>query len=1074
MNKLKHTGIKISDYPSSITNIKDYPHKLEHNHYFITYAPTYFGTSTINKNYKIPLNMLRQDQKFYIGLNNAKGDWQNLLSIWSGYWHNEDKTESYVYEWTHEERGSNDYIKNKFGLEPDEDKIDRIFFIKDAPIPMEESQPDPNPATNKFVNKKYIDDRFNGVRKITAVEGILSIRPYTCVYEYTTTPTEINIIDTDLLQDGRTVADCLQNNILTFILKFPVNGNRNLSILANGAGNVKWSYPSELSDILQDALTEKNDVWIKCFAGYKDGNLCIRCCNALNLVPGGERQLGTTDIIESGNYNASTSNAVYHFVTTQIEDIKNNIKVKINEGDFIDIDEDNTISVKTSSQIKDETNDEVKTVPTTQAVYDELNTRFESLDSNESSNGITVTQENGVITNISVNSATVDSYGNISEDTQDNVIIGSEVQKIIDQLTEKIANFGFTYEIHDTLPKADAKYKNRIFLVPDTTVTTDNEYNEYICVNKSKGWSWEQIGSTKIDLSNYVTNDKFDAKVKEIMDAINAIDTKVEYTYNGINGFTQKMRFLGKYVQLVENDEDDSIDLIFGPNNNPPFFSSLSSPTTSARYVYKPVNGSYPFPTNQEGNVIYTHCSPNTSNQVIRLMGTDTKNNIVETICSSKDFTLTCNIRCESGKVIEVKVENIDGSQSSYEVSDSTGAVTITLSDVVKNGYDDDGTPGYIRYKGKITVNQSKVAPSGDWYTLTVTNGDVTDGGTTKSSVQIFAYNPVTNNQNPSIQTKNYSSDSTRTVSGITYDDSGTLTVRVENIAGTQNQVTEDLNRLKLTVKDTNNNIAFSTTSKTYTSNDNELKVSSGDKKNSNAVYYMIQNFTTTVTTKNNAVTRLNTTATAQAGQQSGFNTGSSMPITSTSYIWTKPVNTTDTSLISYFTEDGSYRKLGYIDESTKLVLVGDGTYDKESKLSDINYDNQLLVQGGKLKLPKNDTTKEYQNLSGTRYYVRAIQFSGSDRIYTFKIKVGSGITNSFPSGVKMYIAKDTTSDIQELTAAKNKGHNGCSESDNPSDGSWTVAPAGKFEVYGGTTYYFIIEIADNSTTELGTLTITR
>ena len=75
MNKLKHTGIKISDYPSSISNVNDFPHKLEHNHYFISYAPTYFGTSTINKNYKIPLQMLRQDQKFFIGLNNAKGDW---------------------------------------------------------------------------------------------------------------------------------------------------------------------------------------------------------------------------------------------------------------------------------------------------------------------------------------------------------------------------------------------------------------------------------------------------------------------------------------------------------------------------------------------------------------------------------------------------------------------------------------------------------------------------------------------------------------------------------------------------------------------------------------------------------------------------------------------------------------------------------------------------------------------------------------------------------------------------------------------------------------------------------------
>lgn len=1065
MNKLKHTGIKISDYPSSITNVKDYPHKLEHNHYFISYAPTYFGTSTINKNYKIPLNMLRQDQKFYIGLNNAKGDWQNLLNIWSGYWYNEDRTESYVYEWSHEERGSNDYIKNKFGLESDEDKIDRIFFIKDAPIPMEESHIDPNPATNKFVNKKYIDDRFNGVRKLTAVEGILSIRPYTCVYEYATTPTEINIIDTDFLQDGRRVADCLQNNILTFILKFPVSDSDNLTLIANGKDNVKWSYPSELSDILHAARSNNySDVWLECFAGYKNGELCIRCSNALNPMPGGEKQLVTTDTIQSGNYNVPTSNAVYHFVKDELSTINS----KVEEGDFISVTNNNVVSVKTSTTI---TNDG-STLPTTQAVYNELNTRFESLNSNESSNGITVTQENGVITNVTVNSATVDSNGNITGETKNNVIIGSEVQKIIDSISAKFADFGFTYQISAYLPTDPGpKYKNHILLVPDTTVTTDNEYNEYICVNKPKGWSWEQIGSTKIDLSDYVTNDKFDAKVKEIMDAINAIDTKVEYTYNGINGFTQKMRFLGKYVQLVEHD--GFIDLIFGPNNNPPFFSSLSSPTTSARYVYKPVNGSYPFPTNQEGNVIYTHCSPNTSNQVIRLMGTDTKNNIVENLCSSKDFTLTCNVNCESGKVIEVKLENIDGSQSSYEVSDSTGAVTITLSDVVKNGYDDDGTPGYIRYKGKITVNQSKVAPSGDWYTLSVN-----DGGTTKSSVQIFAYKPVSNNQYPNFATGNYSNNSTRTVSGITYAASGTLTARVNDIAGTQNQVTEDLNRLKLSVKDTNNKIVFDKTSKIYTTDN--LRLDRGNNDSDNAVYYMVEDFTTTVTTKDNAVTKLNATVTAQAGQQSGFNTGSEKSITSTSdtepsYIWTKPNNTTDTELISYFTEDGSFRKLGVI-ESNKLKLISGGSYNSETKLYATNYNNQLMIQGGKLKYPKSDITQEYKDLSGTRYYVRAIQFAGTGRIYTFNIKFSSGLGNTFPTGIRMYLAKDQESELQELTAAQNQGLNGCSVSDNPSNGAWTVAPDRKFEVRGGTTYYFIIEYNSTSAflaTELGTLTIT-
>lgn len=1061
MNKLKHTGIKISDYPSSITNIKDYPHKLEHNHYFITYAPTYFGTSTINKNYKIPLEMLRQDQMFYIGLNNAKGDWQNLLSIWSGYWYNEDKTESYVYEWKHEERGSNDYIKNKFGLEPDEDKIDRIFFIKDAPIPMEESQPDPNPATNKFVNKKYIDDRFNGVRKLPSVEGTLTIRPYTCVYEYSSTPTEINIIDTDLLQDGRTVADCLQNNILTFIIKFPVSDSDVLSILANGKDNVKWSYPSELEDILHAARSNNySDVWLECFAGYKNGNLCIRCSNALNPMPGSEKQLVTTDSIQSGNFNVPTSNAVYHFVKNELSSINN----KVEEGDFITV-TNNVISVKTSSDI---TND-ASTVPTTQAVYDEFNTRLEELKFNETNNGISLTQENGVITNVSVNSAIVNTDGNISEETKNNVIIGSEVQKIIDSISAKFADFGFKYEISAYLPKPSAHYKNYILLVPDSTTSTDNEYNEYICLNKpNKGWAWEQIGNTKIDLSDYVRTDVFEAKIKEINDLINKIKTSVDYQYNDIKGSTQKMNFKGKYVQLVTN-EDGSIDLIFGPNNNPSFFSKLSEPTTSSLFVYKPVNGSYTFPENQAGNVKYTYCSPNNKNQTIYLKGENNENEI----CNNKPFTLTCTISHLGGNDIEVKVENIDGSQSSYTVEDNNKILKVEITNVVKNTLENnpDGTPGYIRYEGKITVNQNAIAPNGDWYTLTVSNGDVS-----KSTVQIFAYEPSSNNQYPNFATKQYITNKTRTVSGIVYDESGSLSVRVNDIAGTQNQVTENLNRLKLSISDANNKIVFNQNSKTYITDDLELQ--SGNKDSDNIVYYMRENFTATVTTKDNAVTKLNTTATAQAGQQSGFNSGSATPITSTSYIWTKPNNTTDTSLISYFTEDGSYRKLGYINKTTnKLVLVGDESYNNTAKLNETDYNKQLMIQGGKIKYPKSDITEEYQDLSGTRYYVRAIQFPGTDQIFTFKINFNSGLGNTFPSGIRMYLAKDQQTELQELTAAKNKGLNGCSKSDAPSNGTWTVAPEGKFDVMGGETYYFIIEYNSDSTflsTELGTLTITR
>lgn len=268
MNKSKHTGTKLSEYPTSLSNKK---HKLLYNHFFMSYAPVNFGISTVNKNYKIPIQAIRDDIKYYIGLENAKGDWQNMIHFWSGDWFNEDITESYVTPWTHEERGSVDYIKNKYGLEDDEDKIDRIFFIKDAPIPLEEEHEDPNPLTNKFVNKKYIDDRFNGIRKVSVTGETLAIRPYSCVYEFENTPTTINIVDTEELQDGRTVAECIKGNILTFIIKFNVGDSDILAIYANGEHNIKWSYPTEFQDIVKAAKENNNsDVWLQCYVGYTE------------------------------------------------------------------------------------------------------------------------------------------------------------------------------------------------------------------------------------------------------------------------------------------------------------------------------------------------------------------------------------------------------------------------------------------------------------------------------------------------------------------------------------------------------------------------------------------------------------------------------------------------------------------------------------------------------------------------------------------------------------------------------------------------------------------------------------
>lgn len=98
MANLKQTGVRISQYQVAQINDTDKKNKLLLNHYFITYAPSYFGTSTMNKNYQIPVQTLRDDFKGYLGVENAKGNWQNIIRIWSGNWIDiENRENSYVY-----------------------------------------------------------------------------------------------------------------------------------------------------------------------------------------------------------------------------------------------------------------------------------------------------------------------------------------------------------------------------------------------------------------------------------------------------------------------------------------------------------------------------------------------------------------------------------------------------------------------------------------------------------------------------------------------------------------------------------------------------------------------------------------------------------------------------------------------------------------------------------------------------------------------------------------------------------------------------------------------------------------
>lgn len=329
MNKLKQTGVRISQYPQGPINNSTHRKRLQLAHSFISWAPAYFGISTINKNYQVPLRAIRDDIKGFIGIDNTKAGYRDYLSFWHGDWFNLDKTKSYIYQWKQEEQAHDDYVYNKHGIDTQYDAehdIDRIFFLNDAPWPCEATfSPvnikgssnygiDPNYKTAKFVTKKYIDDRHAGVRQIqkaATTELIdktfgseLQIRPYTCFYQYTNLPAKdtndgiytINITDTiDMsLEDNRSLKDIIKHNRLTFYIRlknrpqyyYVLDQNKNkihthnLKLLANGK-EVLWSYEDEFIEILRQARPKmdngavptqqnafKTHIFIKCEAEY--------------------------------------------------------------------------------------------------------------------------------------------------------------------------------------------------------------------------------------------------------------------------------------------------------------------------------------------------------------------------------------------------------------------------------------------------------------------------------------------------------------------------------------------------------------------------------------------------------------------------------------------------------------------------------------------------------------------------------------------------------------------------------------------------------------------------------------
>ena len=86
-----------------------------------------------------------------------------------------------------------------------------------------------------------------------------------------------------------------------------------------------------------------------------------------------------------------------------------------------------------------------------------------------------------------------------------------------------------TYVVVPSLPVPSVSTMGKIYLIPSSSTADNNVKDEYITIESGGSYSWEQIGSTSVDLSAYSTtaqmNTAIQNAVSEKQDTINDLTT---------------------------------------------------------------------------------------------------------------------------------------------------------------------------------------------------------------------------------------------------------------------------------------------------------------------------------------------------------------------------------------------------------------------------------------------------------------------------------------------------------------------------------------------------------------------
>lgn len=540
-------------------------------------------------------------------------------------------------------------------------------------------------------------------------------------------------------------------------------------------------------------------------------------------------------------------------------------------------------------------------------------------------------------------------------------------------------------------------------------------------------------------------------------------DADGDYVADTSGVTTGKINFLGAYVNVVD-DGENGVNVYIGENNNNPSYSYLTDTLANENYVYASSTSAYTLPPDATAGSKYARTSSPSNKETISINGGAAIGNILEdqtitvTLTDDNDNSLTYTtdkISEKAGTTTAPKNYTWYNNYSSQVIKiEGTDLIKYTAADA-KDGYTPNSTTG----KFVVTIdNYRAVGTNGGWYSVSVKLGN-----TTMSTEKVFVYPNASTTPSVGKPVITYTAGGTRHVSGLVYDSSGSFTLTVDNIAGTQQGITKDLNRLALT--DKGGNVDFSGTITTTTTG---MSVT-GTATNETAVY----KYTATKSATASAPTKVSAKISAQAYGQTGAVTGTKVASdTTTATTWLYTSTNADGDLTSTFHVDGKRIKNNLADVKAGNAVV---TYDSTKSLI-ADYTDQLLIQGGQLKYPNSDSTQRYSGATGTRYYVRPVKFSGSGQINTITVTV-SGLTAFNNSNMRMYLVKKGVADAQVLnwfkTAACSYGKP-IADATAPSSNSWTCSINNDvYQLVGGVadTYYLVVEMVSGASA-IGAITL--